>query len=66
VPGFDDDPARGNAYPLDRKTPEKESTKAMLLTGHGGPEMLRYGDAPDPMPALDEIVVDIYAARFLL
>jgi hypothetical protein len=26
--------------------------KAMLLTGHGGPEMLRYGDAPDPTPAL--------------
>ena len=25
--------------------------KAMLLTGHGGPEMLRYGDAPDPAPA---------------
>jgi len=22
--------------------------KAVLLTGHGGPEMLRYGDAPDP------------------
>ena len=22
--------------------------KAMLLTGHGGPEMLRYGDAADP------------------
>ena len=36
--------------------------KAMLLTGHGGPEMLRYGDAPDPMPALDEIVVDVHAA----
>jgi hypothetical protein len=26
--------------------------KAMLLTGHGGPEMLRYGDASDPMSAL--------------
>jgi NADPH:quinone reductase-like Zn-dependent oxidoreductase len=36
--------------------------KAMLLTGHGGPEMLRYGDAPDPTPAADEIVVDVHAA----
>jgi NADPH:quinone reductase-like Zn-dependent oxidoreductase len=36
--------------------------KAMLLTGHGGPEMLRYGDASDPMPALDEILVDVHAA----
>ena len=34
----------------------------MLLTGHGGPEMLRYGDAPDPKPAPGEIVVDVHAA----
>jgi NADPH:quinone reductase-like Zn-dependent oxidoreductase len=36
--------------------------KAVLLTGHGGPEMLQYGDAPDPTPAPDEIVVDVHAA----
>src|SRR5690348_1947696 len=36
--------------------------KAVLLTGHGGPEMLRYADAPDPSPAADEVVVDIHAA----
>jgi NADPH:quinone reductase-like Zn-dependent oxidoreductase len=36
--------------------------KAMLLTGHGGPEMLRYGDAPDPAPDRDEVVVDVHAA----
>ncbi len=36
--------------------------KAVLLTGHGGPEMLRYGDAPDPVAAPGEIVVDIHAA----
>ena len=36
--------------------------KAMLLTGHGGPEMLRYGDASDPRPSPDEIVVDVHAA----
>jgi NADPH:quinone reductase-like Zn-dependent oxidoreductase len=36
--------------------------KAMLLTGHGGPEMLRYGDAPDPAAAPGEIVVDVHAA----
>jgi NADPH:quinone reductase-like Zn-dependent oxidoreductase len=47
--------------PSDRETGEKASMKAMLLTGHGGPEMLRNGDAPDPMPALDEIVVDVHA-----
>jgi NADPH:quinone reductase-like Zn-dependent oxidoreductase len=36
--------------------------KAILLTGHGGPEMLRYGDAPDPIAGPGEILVDIFAA----
>jgi NADPH:quinone reductase-like Zn-dependent oxidoreductase len=36
--------------------------KAVLLTAHGGPEMLRYGDAPDPVAGPGEIVVDIHAA----
>ncbi|HEX4112955.1 MAG TPA: NADP-dependent oxidoreductase [Stellaceae bacterium] len=36
--------------------------KAILLTGHGGPEMLQYGDAPDPIAGRGEILVDIFAA----
>ncbi len=36
--------------------------KAMLLTGHGGTDMLRLGDAPDPSPGPGEIVVDVHAA----
>jgi NADPH:quinone reductase-like Zn-dependent oxidoreductase len=36
--------------------------KAILLTGHGGPEKLVYGDAPDPVAGPDEVVVDIHAA----
>jgi NADPH:quinone reductase-like Zn-dependent oxidoreductase len=36
--------------------------KAVLLTGHGGPEMLRYGEAPDPIAGPGEVVVDIHAA----
>ena len=36
--------------------------KAVLLIGHGGPEMLRYGDAPDPVAGPGEVVVDIFAA----
>ena len=36
--------------------------KAVLLTGHGGPEMLRYGEAPDPTAAPGEVVVDIHDA----
>lgn len=36
--------------------------KAVLLINHGGPEMLRYGDAPDPTAGFGEVVVDIHAA----
>ncbi|HZL40986.1 MAG TPA: NADP-dependent oxidoreductase [Pseudolabrys sp.] len=36
--------------------------KAVLLMNHGGPEMLRYGDAPDPVAGPGEVVVDIHAA----
>lgn len=36
--------------------------KAMLLVKHGGPEMLRYGAAPDPTAGPGEVLVDIYAA----
>src|SRR6266700_6530866 len=37
--------------------------KAVLLTNHGGLEMLRYGEAPDPTAGPGEVVVDIHAAR---
>jgi NADPH:quinone reductase-like Zn-dependent oxidoreductase len=36
--------------------------KAILLTGFGGIDMLRYGDAPDPVAGPGEIVIDVYAA----
>jgi NADPH:quinone reductase-like Zn-dependent oxidoreductase len=36
--------------------------RAMLLNGHGGPEMLSLGEAPDPVAGPGEIVVDVHAA----
>jgi NADPH:quinone reductase-like Zn-dependent oxidoreductase len=36
--------------------------QAVLLTGHGGPEMLRWGEAPDPMAGSGEVVDDLHAA----
>jgi NADPH:quinone reductase-like Zn-dependent oxidoreductase len=36
--------------------------KAILLMNHGGPEMLRYGEATDPTAGSGEVVVDIHAA----
>jgi NADPH:quinone reductase-like Zn-dependent oxidoreductase len=36
--------------------------KAAYLSQTGGPDVLTYGDLPDPQPAPDEIVVDIAAA----
>ncbi len=36
--------------------------KAILLTGFGGTDMLRYGDAPDPVAGSGDVVIDVYAA----
>ncbi|MBT3352657.1 MAG: NADP-dependent oxidoreductase, partial [Nitrospinaceae bacterium] len=36
--------------------------KAILMNGYGGPEVLQYGDTPDPAAGSGEIVVDIHAA----
>jgi NADPH:quinone reductase-like Zn-dependent oxidoreductase len=36
--------------------------KAVLLKGHGGPEMLQLGEVPDPVAGPGEVVVDIHAA----
>ena len=36
--------------------------KAVLLLDHGGPEMLRYGEAPNPIAGPGEVVVDVHAA----
>jgi len=36
--------------------------KAVLLSEHGGPETLRYGEAPDPVAGPGEVVVEIHAA----
>src|SRR5450830_622875 len=36
--------------------------KAVLLMNHGGPEMLRYGEAGDPTAGPGDVVVDIHAA----
>jgi len=36
--------------------------KASFFRAYGGPEVLEYGDLPDPVPAAGEVVVDIHAA----
>ena len=36
--------------------------KASFFRSFGGPEVLQYGDLPDPLPAAGEVVVDIRAA----
>src|SRR5262249_6673369 len=37
--------------------------KAAFIERHGGPDVLKYGDMPDPVAARGEVVVDIVAAR---
>src|SRR5947208_15401397 len=46
-------------------TPNHEGAKpmkAVFIEQYGGPEVLKYGDLPDPMAGPGEVVVDIVAA----
>jgi NADPH:quinone reductase-like Zn-dependent oxidoreductase len=36
--------------------------KAAFIERHGGPEVLEFGEMPDPVAAPGEVVVDIVAA----
>ena len=36
--------------------------KAVFIEGFGGPEVLQYGEQPDPIAAAGEVVVDVMAA----
>ena len=36
--------------------------KAAYIEQFGGPEVLRYGDLPDPVPSPGQVVVDVHAA----
>jgi NADPH:quinone reductase-like Zn-dependent oxidoreductase len=36
--------------------------KAAYFTRHGGPEVMRYGDVPDPVAGPGQVLVDIHAA----
>jgi NADPH:quinone reductase-like Zn-dependent oxidoreductase len=36
--------------------------KAALIMRHGGPEVLQYGDVPDPVAGAGEVLVDVHAA----
>ncbi len=36
--------------------------KAVYFEKLGGPDVLKYGDLPDPTPSADEVIVDIHAA----
>ena len=36
--------------------------KAAFFMQHGGPEVLQYGDVPDPAAGAGELLVDVHAA----
>ncbi|HKJ52827.1 MAG TPA: alcohol dehydrogenase family protein [Gammaproteobacteria bacterium] len=38
-----------------------ETMKAVVLTGHGGPEMLEYRDVPVPAPAAHQVLIEVHA-----
>src|SRR5436309_3536570 len=43
-------------------TIESAQMKASYIERHGGPEVLQYGELPDPVAGSGEVVVDIHAA----
>jgi NADPH:quinone reductase-like Zn-dependent oxidoreductase len=46
-----------------RPNKERQDTmKAAYIEQHGGPEVLKYGDQPDPKASPGEVVIDIVAA----
>jgi NADPH:quinone reductase-like Zn-dependent oxidoreductase len=36
--------------------------KAVLIERYGGPEVLKYGDLPDPTAVPGEVVIEVVAA----
>src|SRR3954469_23242154 len=38
------------------------SMKASFFRKYGGPEVLEYGELPDPVPTVGEVLVEIHAA----
>src|SRR5437667_9451867 len=58
-PGQPGAPRAGEAP---RETGFAARMKASFFASFGGPEVLQYGDLPDPVPATGEVVVDIHAA----
>jgi NADPH:quinone reductase-like Zn-dependent oxidoreductase len=47
---------------VDRIPGEGEPMKAAYFEEHGGPEVIKYGDLPDPVAGSGEVMVDIHAA----
>ncbi|MBN8920485.1 MAG: NADP-dependent oxidoreductase [Rhizobiales bacterium] len=39
-----------------------QGMKAIYFDEHGGADVLKYGDQPDPTPKADEVLIDIHAA----
>src|SRR5262249_2429032 len=48
--------------PLAAYRSEGQKMKAAFIERYGGPDVLRYGDLPDPVPAPGEGVIDVHAA----
>src|SRR5262249_27710046 len=53
----------GHRLSSNRVEPQgRRAMKAAFIQKFGGPEVLQYGDLPDPVAAPDEVVIDVHAA----
>src|SRR5512140_2947957 len=48
--------------PLRGARDEEDEMRAVLFAGKGGPEVIRWGEAPDPAPGRHEVLVRVRAA----
>jgi NADPH:quinone reductase-like Zn-dependent oxidoreductase len=56
------DPFLGIARPAAQLKKRGIPMRAAFIERHGGPEVLKFGEMPDPVAASGEVVVDIVAA----
>src|SRR3712207_4383906 len=53
---------RSEDRPPTERTSKRGAMRAVYIERFGEPDVLTYGDRPDPVPAADEVLIDVAAA----
>src|SRR6266850_6883010 len=52
----------GATFKKQSASPKSQTMKAIRIHNYGGPEVLKYEDAPRPEPKGDEVLIRVHAA----